>query len=294
MGITGLKKLIQENAPDAIEDIPLSACKGLRAAIDTSILTYQLGSASQTATDDASRWRTFRRLAIGRMKTLNDLKITAVFVFDGEPPAIKEYELARRRALLGSIPTITDEHFAFMRQCATAAGFQCVDAPSEAEAQCARMCRDGLVDVVITEDGDALTHGAPVVLFGFKGSARTVKKITLARVLTGLQLTMPAFIDMCILLGCDYGPTLTGIGPKKAIQYMREHGSITKMIKAKSILVTPPTFRWIMPHKAFTEHETTVVHIVAPPSDPAFLARVLAEDYAAAAMNATADAFDDE
>jgi flap endonuclease-1 len=40
-------------------------------------------------------------------------------------------------------------------------GVPVVDAPTEAEAQCASMAREGLVYAAATEDMDCLTFGAP-------------------------------------------------------------------------------------------------------------------------------------
>ncbi|KNC69571.1 hypothetical protein SARC_17916, partial [Sphaeroforma arctica JP610] len=39
-----------------------------------------------------------------------------------------------------------------------------IDAPSEAEAQCAQLVKDGLVYATATEDMDALTFGSKVLV----------------------------------------------------------------------------------------------------------------------------------
>lgn len=44
-------------------------------------------------------------------------------------------------------------------------------------------------------------------------------------------MTMEQFIDLCILLGCDYCPTIRGIGPKKAHELIREHKTIENVLK---------------------------------------------------------------
>lgn len=38
------------------------------------------------------------------------------------------------------------------------------------------------------------------------------------------------FIDLCILLGCDYCESIRGIGPKRAIELMRQYRCIEKII----------------------------------------------------------------
>lgn len=50
------------------------------------------------------------------------------------------------------------------------------------------------------------------------------------------------FIDLCILLGCDYCGTIKGIGPKKAIDLIRQHGSIEEILDNidQSVSYLPP------------------------------------------------------
>ena len=38
------------------------------------------------------------------------------------------------------------------------------------------------------------------------------------------------FIDLCILLGCDYCDTIRGIGPKRAKELIDKHRSIEEVI----------------------------------------------------------------
>lgn len=58
-----------------------------------------------------------------------------------------------------------------------------------------------------------------------------IKEFHLNKVLEGLELTHEQFIDLCILLGCDYCETIRGIGPKRAIDLIREHKSIVISFK---------------------------------------------------------------
>lgn len=46
-----------------------------------------------------------------------------------------------------------------------------------------------------------------------------------------LLVTPPQFIDLCILLGCDYCGTIKGIGPKRAIDLIRQHGCIEEILE---------------------------------------------------------------
>lgn len=42
---------------------------------------------------------------------------------------------------------------------------------------------------------------------------------------------MDQFIDMCILLGCDYAPQIRGIGPRKAYELIQKHKSIENILE---------------------------------------------------------------
>ena len=37
------------------------------------------------------------------------------------------------------------------------------------------------------------------------------------------------FIDLCILLGCDYCDSIRGIGPKRALEFIRKYNSLEKV-----------------------------------------------------------------
>ncbi|CAH8627457.1 unnamed protein product [Heterobilharzia americana] len=108
-------------------------------------------------------------------------------------------------------------------------GVPFINAPGEAEAQCAALARSGKVYAVGTEDMDALAFGTPVLLrhLTFSEARKmAIQEFNLASVLEGLGLTMDQFIDLCILLGCDYVDTIRGIGPKKALDLLHKHQSI--------------------------------------------------------------------
>lgn len=52
-----------------------------------------------------------------------------------------------------------------------------------------------------------------------------------AAALEGLGLTDDQFIDMCILCGCDYCPSIKGIGPKTALSLLQKHGDMEAVVK---------------------------------------------------------------
>ena len=85
-----------------------------------------------------------------------------------------------------------------------------------------------------TEDMDALTFGTTVLLrhLTFSEARKMpIKEFHLNKVLEGMELTMDQFIDLCILLGCDYCDKIRGVGPKSAYKLIQEHKSIEEILK---------------------------------------------------------------
>jgi flap endonuclease-1 len=58
-----------------------------------------------------------------------------------------------------------------------------------------------------------------------------VQEYNYEKVLQGLELNKDEFIDLCILLGCDYCDSIRGIGPKRAIELIRQHKSIENILE---------------------------------------------------------------
>jgi len=114
-------------------------------------------------------------------------------------------------------------------------GVPVIEAPCEAEAQCAALNKAGKAFAAGSEDMDTLTCGAKVLLRKLTYSEarkEPIMEIHLDKVLKGLDLTMDQFIDLCILLGCDYADKIKGVGPKRALEFIKKYGSIEKIISS--------------------------------------------------------------
>ena len=168
-----------------------------------------------------------------------------VYVFDGKPPQLKGGELAKRLAKRAKAEADlaaakeagqTDDIDRFSRRlvkctrqhnedCKTLLrlmGVPVVDAPCEAEAQCAELAKNGKVFGVATEDMDALTFAKLLRKMTFSGAKQPIIEIDFQMVLTGLDLSYAQFVDLCILCGCDYTASIKGIGPKTALKLIKQ------------------------------------------------------------------------
>jgi len=164
-----------------------------------------------------------------------DNGIKPVYVFDGKPPTMKSGELEKRtekrqeaeKALEKAKETGDDEemdkqnrrlvkvgksHVADCKKLLELMGVPYVQAPCEAEAQCAELVKNGKVYAVGTEDMDALTFGSNVLLRHLTMSeARKmpIKEFYYDKILEGFEMNKEQFVDLCILLGCDRNSSST-------------------------------------------------------------------------------------
>merc|ERR1711972_720118 len=207
--------------------------------------------------------------------------IKPVYVFDGKPPELKLAELAERRAkrddATANLQTamesgdqeqilkatkgtvrVTKEQNEQTKQLLRLMGIPVVDAPSEAEATCAALCRDGKVYAAATEDADCLTFGTKVLvrnLMAAESQGKQIMEVNLERILEQLNITMDQFIDFCILSGCDYCDTLKGVGPATAIRLLIQHGTLEKVIEELGPDKVPANFRYQTARDFFKECE---------------------------------------
>lgn len=265
MGIKGLMKLISDNSPGAVKEKDIKALFGLKVAVDASMALYQFLVAVRSGPDDTNLtneagdvtshlqgmfYRTIRMLEAG---------IKPVYVFDGKPPELKGGELEKRKerrekaeedlaeAKEGEnankedehkfnrrLVRVTKEHNDEVKQLLRLMGVPVVEAPGEAEAQCAVLAKAGKVFATATEDMDALTFGTDKLLRNMSVAASRklpIHQIQLSTVLEGLGLTMNQFIDVCILCGCDYTCTIRGIGPHRALELVKKYGDMENVLK---------------------------------------------------------------
>lgn len=51
------------------------------------------------------------------------------------------------------------------------------------------------------------------------------------KVIKNLELSTEEFVDLCILLGCDYCPTIRGIGRKKGLELIQKYRTIENILE---------------------------------------------------------------
>ncbi|KAK3441384.1 hypothetical protein EUGRSUZ_B01348 [Eucalyptus grandis] len=262
MGIKGLTKLLADNAPNAMKEKKLESYFGRRIAVDASMSIYQFlvvvgRKGTQMLTNEAGEVTSHLQGMLYRTIRLLEAGIEPVYVFDGQPPDLKKQELAKRfskraaasEELAVAIASqnkediekfskrtvkVTQQHNEDCKRLLRLIGVPVVEATSEAEAQCAALCKAGKVYAVASEDMDSLTFGAPKFLRHLMDpSSRKVPvmEFEISKILEEMNLDMDQFIDLCILSGCDYCESIRGIGGLTALKLIRRHGSIENILE---------------------------------------------------------------
>ncbi len=114
-------------------------------------------------------------------------------------------------------------------------GTPTITAPSEAEMMAAAMCRDNLVDTVVSNDVDAILFGSPHVTKQLQVSNGRILRVRMKEIEVQMQLDLERLRDLAVLCGCDFHEGAKGIGPRKGALLLRRHGRLLEVLKAIGI-----------------------------------------------------------
>ncbi|EIJ92872.1 flap endonuclease-1 [Nematocida parisii] len=283
MGICKLTELLKEKAPKSIRNTQIEKYRGWKVAIDASMILYQSLVAIRYGMDNLKNknGETTAHIYGIFYKTINLLEkgIIPVYIFDGQPPELKENTLTERRirkeqAEKDLVEAVTEEekvkhakrtvratkyHVESAQHLLKVMGIPYMTAPNEAEGFCAALNICGAVNGVVSEDMDSLAFGGKILLRNFFPALMkkklSVMEISLEMVLKQTGLDQSEFIDMCILLGCDYCQKLKGMGPKKVYDLVQEHRSIEKLLENGRVTMPEEGWPYIQAREIFTSQD---------------------------------------
>ncbi|KAJ3502406.1 hypothetical protein NLJ89_g8902 [Agrocybe chaxingu] len=248
----------------------LSEFKGKTIAVDAYVWLHK--GLYSCATELATGKKTHKYVDYGmhRVRLLKHHGIEPYIVFDGGPlPAKKGTEterkqkrdenLARGNALAAQgkhsqareyytkcVDVTPQMAFQFIKAL-RAESVQYVVAPYEADAQLAYLERVGLADAILTEDSDLLVFGCKHVLYKLDVVASTVVSISRADFgsvsassVDPTSISLIGWSDvqfraMAILSGCDYLPSIPGVGLKTANTLLRKWKTPEQVVRALSL-----------------------------------------------------------
>ena len=133
------------------------------------------------------------------------------------------------------------------KQLLGALGVPFIESPASAESQCAFLVKNGIADYSNSQDFDSMLFGCPSLLQNLSKSLRRkvqgkwkYNKITplhtdLPKNLRTLKINQFQLVDMGLLMGTDYFPGIKGIGPKKALIFIKKYQQVENIIRGEKI-----------------------------------------------------------
>jgi flap endonuclease-1 len=229
---------------------------GKTLAIDSHNIIYQFLSSIRQPDGTPlmdSNGRTTSHLSGLFYRTINLIEkgLNLIFVFDGKSPDFKKLEIEKRRKIREEArekwetalkegkmeeaqkyakmsSSMSEEIINESKLLISYLGLPVIQAKSEGEAQCAKICQDGKAWAVASQDFDSLLFGSP----------RTIRNLSMSRAeylelieLEKLNLSREKLILIALLVGTDYNPGIKGIGPKKALGLVEEYKTIENLKK---------------------------------------------------------------
>ncbi|XP_073349096.1 flap endonuclease GEN homolog 1 [Pagrus major] len=225
------------------ESVPLYSLSGKTLAVDLSLWVCE---AQHVQAMMGRVTKPHLRNLFFRMSSLTLMGVKLVFVMEGEAPKLKAETMSKRTetryggfkkapAAKSTKNTSRGRFNAVLRECAEMLdylGVPWVTAAGEAEAMCAYLDSQGLVDGCITNDGDAFLYGARTVYRNFNMNSKDpqVDCYRTSRVETELHLSRENLVGLAIFLGCDYIPKgIPGVGREQALRLIH-------LIKGQTLL----------------------------------------------------------
>jgi len=254
-------------------EVELQDLSGRKVAIDAYNILFQfLSIIRQRDTGEPlrdSRGRITSHLSglFYRTIKLIDTGIKPIYVYDGEPPEFKKKTIEERNSAreearkkwkkavkegrkedimvyAQAALKITDEMMKESRKVLDVMGVPWIQAPSEGEAQCALICKNGNADYTGSQDYDALMFSSPRLIrnLSITGKRKLPRQeayieikpeiIELDKVLSSLGINREQLITLGILIGTDYNPQgIKGVGPKTALKMVKEHKTLDKVLE---------------------------------------------------------------
>ena len=254
------------------KEIEISDLNGKLLCVDAFNALYQFLSSVRQADgtplmDNKKRITSHLSGIFYRNISLLEEGMKLVYVFDGEPPALKgkthakrgenreiareRYEEAKDREDLegmrrysSQMIRLNEEMIEESKELLGAMGIAVVQGPGEGEAEAAYLARiKKEVYGSVSQDYDSLLFGAPNLIRNLTLARRRKtftgyvevkpEMIELSKVLNLLEINLDQLICLGILVGTDYNPRgIPGIGQKRALQIVKKFQQPVLIFKA--------------------------------------------------------------
>ncbi|KAK7395619.1 hypothetical protein VNO78_16183 [Psophocarpus tetragonolobus] len=144
-----------------------------------------------------------------------------------------------QRRLERNADSVNSELFTECQELLQMFGLPYIIAPMEAEAQCAYLELEKLVDGVVTDDSDVLLFGARSVYKNIFDDRKYVETYFMEDIEKELGLSREKLIRMALLLGSDYTEGVSGIGIVNAIEVVNAFPEEDGLVKFRQWVESP-------------------------------------------------------
>jgi flap endonuclease-1 len=264
MGIRGLSSWIRWAAPTTIENPDWGPLRGKKVGVDILGFLYRAKAKKIPILHYLSKF----------VVACRKCGIIPVPVFDGKPPDEKRVVLELRnnrrnnaemkhtklvfdssqipipetRQLIISEELqrlekqsnyLTSDERNIAKQFFYSCGIMSYNASGEADNVLAYLARRSMISAVISNDYDHLPRGVQLLLvpemYALPGDSEGWKCYSLNTLLHAVDLTYNQFVEMCVLMGCDYTLSETVLPYKTAYWTIKYRGNMDKILDSYSI-----------------------------------------------------------
>ena len=239
MGIKNFYKFVKQMSPRSIESKHISYYSNKTLGIDANLLLYRF--LIKNINDNFNKnifednYESFYKQLLDVITYSYKYNIKLIFIFDGKSPDIKKETIlerqSRRHKAQDKLKKINQELELELKQdpeiqrklslnavhlngkiiqsvkdILKASGIQYINAPCEADSQCARLFKNNIIDGIVSSDFDILTFGGGKLIMNMFNNINnnTILEINLDKLLKNLKINNETFTDLCILMGSDY------------------------------------------------------------------------------------------
>ena len=175
--------------------------------------------------------------ALKRAKAKTEIDVLYSQIRDPSIPC-NGHLVEKLRKKLSNYNLISDEEFELFRMIIEGIGVPCLQAVADAERLCASLCVEGKVAAVYSIDTDNYVLGTPLMITGSSktftyesgNKVRNLNCVRLDKILEGLNLSHRCFVDMCIMIGCDFNDNIPNIA-LGSYDIIKRFGSIDNLPK---------------------------------------------------------------
>ncbi|MFA0834164.1 MAG: flap endonuclease-1 [Methanobacterium formicicum] len=257
------------------EEIKFEDLDGKVVALDAANVIYQFLSSIRQIDgtplkDQNGRITSHFSGILYRTSSLVEKGIKPIYVFDGQSSALKKETQQKRREIKeeserrwkealeeGRLDDarkfavrssrMSPEIVEGSKKLIKLMGIPYIQAKGEGEAQASYMVAQGDAWCVASQDYDCMLFGAPRMVknLTISGTQKTPEIIELNKILENLSITREQLVDLAIMVGTDFNQGIKGIGAKKGLKLIKEHGDIYHILEKLDIEldVDPHTLR---------------------------------------------------